>query len=105
MQPTLGAGAEAGAEDELQTPSEAIFATVDRDGSGTISFEEFAHWWSHRAMATSSAENVGLNSNLIEDIRQLWEQYDTIYITSSSPRRRTGEECPGARRVPSLGGS
>eukprot|EP01047_Picozoa_sp_COSAG01_P014018 COSAG01_NODE_674_length_14337_cov_14.996418_7_plen_271_part_00 len=76
MQPPPAGGGMAAPEEteELQTPSEAIFATVDTDGSGAISFEEFARWWSHRAVATSSGD--GAPQDLMENIRALWDQYD-----------------------------
>ena len=40
---------------ELETPAEAIFAHVDQDSSGAISFEEFASWWARRAADVAEA--------------------------------------------------
>jgi hypothetical protein len=37
----------------METHAEALFAAVDRDGSGLISFEEFQSWWLRRARATT----------------------------------------------------
>ena len=57
---------------EMQTPAEAIFATVDRDGSGSISFDEFATWWSRRTVATTGE----VNAELMGEMQAMWSQYD-----------------------------
>ena len=39
--------------EESETPAEALFRAVDRDGDGQISFQEFASFWTERQLATT----------------------------------------------------
>jgi hypothetical protein len=46
---------------------------VDSNQSGTISFDEFASWWSRRTVATGGA----LDEELIGRMQQQWAELDT----------------------------
>ena len=49
-----------------------IFAQVDRDGSGTIEFEEFAEWWNSKQVQTRGA----VDEDALNKIWDLFEQVD-----------------------------
>ena len=65
------AGGSAGSADE--TPAQTLFRQVDSNQSGTISFDEFASWWSRRTVATGGA----LDEELIGRMQQQWAELDT----------------------------
>lgn len=59
-------------------PSEAIFAEVDVDRSGRISFQEFAAWWGGRqqALATGDENEVLEGARALEGVQSAWEEAD-----------------------------
>ena len=57
---------------EMESQAEALFRMVDTDGSGQISYNEFASWWSRRQLATLGA----LDEGTMEDAKKLWVELD-----------------------------
>jgi hypothetical protein len=54
---------------DMETHAEALFAAVDRDGSGLISYEEFQTWWAQRTSATA-------DESLLGDAKAKWDELD-----------------------------
>ena len=50
----------------------ALFERVDVDGNNSLSFEEFASWWSRRQLATAGS----LDDKLMSSMRQQWAELD-----------------------------
>ena len=49
-----------------------IFAQVDTDDSGTISFEQFAAWWLERQLATQGT----LDEKTMDEMYRVWDECD-----------------------------
>merc|ERR1712224_352452 len=49
-----------------------ISFSVDTDGSGGISFEEFSGWWSERQLATQGT----LNKETMAEVNRIWAESD-----------------------------
>eukprot|EP01043_Picozoa_sp_COSAG02_P028551 COSAG02_NODE_1734_length_11163_cov_43.814262_10_plen_1591_part_01 len=58
--------------EDMESHAEALFAAVDRDGSGLISYEEFASWWLRRANATSGS----LGGSAMDEVKAKWDEMD-----------------------------
>ena len=76
MAPALGGGMAGGAAPtEMESHAEALFRTVDRDGSGLISFEEFQSWWTRRTLVLSAGRQM--DSSLMDEARAKWVELDS----------------------------
>jgi len=56
-----------------KTPAAELFDRVDTDGSGLLSFNEFASWWSRKQLAIGRP----LDRQLAAKVQQQWAQLDT----------------------------
>jgi hypothetical protein len=54
------------------TPAATLFALCDTDGSGEISFDEFAAWWAERAYQTTGS----VGEQLMTEIQVRWDEAD-----------------------------
>jgi Ca2+-binding EF-hand superfamily protein len=80
MAPALGGGSAGGraggaAPSEMESHAEALFRTVDRDGSGLISFDEFQSWWTRRTIAMSDGRQM--DSGLMDEAKAKWDELDS----------------------------
>jgi hypothetical protein len=57
---------------DIDTSSTRIFDQVDLDGSGAISFDEFAQWWSRRQLTTHGS----LNDDAMKKLQRAWGEAD-----------------------------
>lgn len=57
---------------DSETPTEALFNTVDSDGTGMISFQEFAAFWSERHLATTGT----LDKSALHELERVWRRVD-----------------------------
>ena len=57
---------------EQQSLAAELFERVDKDGSGLISFDEFADWWSHMQLGTGHL----LDENFAGKMQWQWNELD-----------------------------
>ena len=65
-----------------ETEAEALFRSVDRDGDGMISFDEFQTWWTRRTIAMSDARQM--DASLMDEARAKWDELDTYVVPPTS---------------------
>jgi hypothetical protein len=50
----------------------SIFAQVDTDGNGTVSYDEFARWWGRKQLALTGV----LDESKISELKHQWDVFD-----------------------------
>merc|ERR1712046_290785 len=52
--------------------ADALFRAVDKDGSGYVSFGEFARWFGRKQLRLTGE----MNESVLRRLKELWDQYD-----------------------------